>query len=534
MSSGDSIRHTFGNVLSLYDCAPQAVLTQHRVPHPQLREVQRAIRYLGQLIEQDKEEEFCGPLLRRLRRFSFLSASTPLPFDHPLMWPEPAQLLLADAAKTYPVLFKNYTPLLRQISDGFAQLRQGPQNPLFGWLRASAAKRPEVFYGVRSDRTLMIADTRAVVAVEQLIDEFKLDLRVSTALNFQGEKSVSAQIYLGSSHWFPPWCFTAPRAPVVDLVQFDWVWDDATYPAVFGQNRAARPAVTFVRQTPIPTGVTPTRGDKTPSVACEDVFEIQPPAFDWARVIRAEERTPVDREEAQEARLFLLEGLIGVWLGNGKDDTVMSLHVDHDDKREVERVRVHDVEVGDYVLLRTEGAGDLLNDLAGHHLGDQGRTARALHLRWKKHLRARVYQLGGPTEFSRRLKALGAVKASESNLRHWQSNDNLRPLEDEDLEALIKLCDMSDQRDAIIAATDMLRSGQQTAGQHIRHLLLNSIGRADLTELQSLGCQVFEVGQGQAGGSITAFRVVNMLNKVVWVAAGRVGQPFQADQMEDG
>lgn len=534
MTAADPIRQALREVLNLHVLAPKVALTQHRVPHAQLREVQRAIRIFGQRIDEDGEEELCGPLLRRLRRFSFMSASTPLPFDHPLLWPEAAQVLLDDAAKLYPELFQTYVPLLRQIIDGLAELKKNPQNPLLAWLCASTAKRPEVFFGIRSDRTLMIADTRAVVAVEQLIDELQLDLRVSTTLSFQGEKSVSGQVFLGSSHWFPQWCFTAPRAPQVDLVQFNWVWDDAQYPAVFGQNRAFRSAVTFVRPSAHSGKLTTVQSDGTPSNDREDVFHIEPPVFDWKRVLRAEEkRMPVDHEDAQQARLFLLEGLVGVWLGGGKDDKVMSLQLDTDGGREVDRVRVGDIEVGDYLLLRTENAGDLLNDLASHFLGEQGRAARALHLEWKRRLRARVFQLGGPTSFVRRLKELGAAKASESNLRHWQSNDNIRPLEDDDLEALITLSGMEDQRDAIVAATDMLRSGQHTAGQHIRQLLLHSIENTDLTELQRSGCQVFEVGHGQDGGSITAFRVVNTLDELVEVSTSRVGHPFPVEHLED-
>jgi hypothetical protein len=217
-----------------------------------------------------------------------------------------------------------------------------------------------------------------------------------------------------------------------------------------------------------------------------------------------------------------------------EDETVLGLHLDPDEpgKHRVERLKVQELEPGDYVLLRTEGAGDLLDTLAGQLLGSEGTRARQIHQEWKKVVRQQVFRCVTYEKAVRRLRDFGAVKASVGNLRHWEKDDNLRPQRDEDFHALVAFCGMEARTEEITQAAERLRFAQQSAGHRISQMIRTAIAVTDLTPLEREGRQVFTLPITVGGGTFTAFSVVAISEQEAWITPSRLNRPISLEEQE--
>jgi hypothetical protein len=534
----ETLHESFHNVERIYQISGQVQRLRYQAEHPLLMQFHRDVRRLCGQVEQAEEEQHCGPLLRRLRRFSFLSASTPLPFDHPLLWPDQAAEIMAEALKLYPNLFPTFLEVLRRIESSLTQLRANPSNPLWTWLTDNVPRRVTAAFwqSSRSDRTLMLADSRILQAVETLVESANLDLRLGTSLDFHKEQTVSAQIFLGSSRWFPAWCFTAPRSPKIELLQFRWVWDQTEYPATFQFNKMQSQSLKFIdvreeRKTHLDQSqedspVTST--DIGPQAEELEQIKIDSPIFDWSRLLKREhfDERDADADEVL-ARCYGLQGYIGIWLPLGDDETVLGLQLDESNQYRVDRLPVDELRPDDYLLLRTGEAGDLLTALADNILGSGRDHVHRVHAEWKRVFRQKIFTNESAIS---RLKKLGAVKATPSNIRNWQSEGNLRPQRNEDFRAIVEFCGMEARFDEIANAVKLLRTAQQSAGQRIGHMILNTIRGTDLTALQREGKQTFTLAESQDGGSFTAYRLVSIAEQEAWIAPSRLAKPFVLEE----
>lgn len=510
--------------------AAHGTRVRYRVDHATLQQVHRAVNRFGQGVETGGEED-CRPLLRALRRFVFLSAATPLPFDHPLLWPTSADNLLNSATRSYQALFPELHPHLTVAAQGIVLLRSNPANPIGNWLEAYLLRPKRNVLGIRlrASQFLVVSDPRVAIAVDEWIETQDLDVRVATASSFSEGANVDLQIYLGSTTWFPAWCFTAPRSDKILVVQNRWLWDRACFPSVFGDALTGATPIAFQEGTP---PVQDTAG--VPVIDAVESVHIEAPHIDWAWILGRERGQEVpEGEKAVQARLHALQGGKSVWLQVGEDETVQGLCLDAASGHQVQRLNVDDLKPGEYVLLRTNGAGDFLDEFAGQILveGD-GQAARAIHQEWKRVVRQQLYKDVTVERSVKRLKSLGAASASEGNLRHWGSNNNLRPRKEADFRALVEYAAMTERIGTIEKAVAMLKFAQQSAGQQIGRLILQAIREVDIAQLQREGHQNFGLPGGELGGTFTAYAVRAISPEVNLVAPSRLGRVIEIDGEE--
>ena len=203
-----------------------------------------------------------------------------------------------------------------------------------------------------------------------------------------------------------------------------------------------------------------------------------------------------------DAIVLKLEGANFVLMEDEEKNDAYIVDLDEDDP--IHRVPAREVAEGVFILLRTEGGGNYVVDMANHLLGNRAFPARAKQERWKQELREAVAARGADAVVAE-LKRRGAPRANTSNLRNWQSPRSIRTQDHADFDAILSLGGLDDQRDDFWQTMDLIDRAHSRAGQEIRRRLLAEVRQADRGELIKHGRLEFELEEG--GGSLTAFRV---------------------------
>src|SRR5262249_8816072 len=149
--------------------------------------------------------------------------------------------------------------------------------------------------------------------------------------------------------------------------------------------------------------------------------------------------------------------------------------------------------------------------------------------RWKAALRKEVNQ-STSAQVARRLRVLGASKASVENLRNWMSPRSLRTADLQDFAAIMKLVGLGRETDHIWHSMELLESAHRRAGLRIRQMLIEVVANAELEPLEVEGILDFELEVGD-GGSLTAYRVEAISPTLVEVNEHRLGRPVDAEDL---
>jgi hypothetical protein len=186
---------------------------------------------------------------------------------------------------------------------------------------------------------------------------------------------------------------------------------------------------------------------------------------------------------------------------------------------------VTDIEPGMFVLLRTSGGGDYILNLADRILGAEAQHLRALQNEWKSLLRQRGNS-SSLHNVSKCLSQLGSLRANEVNVRNWMSDRLIRPVADKDFEAILRFVGLESRLDEFSEAANLINRAHKKAGHEIRTLLLEKVDQSNLHALKQLGKMTFELDEAD-GGSMTAFRVVEIDPKNRMIPASRIAEPFE-------
>jgi hypothetical protein len=164
----------------------------------------------------------------------------------------------------------------------------------------------------------------------------------------------------------------------------------------------------------------------------------------------------------------------------------------------VEKIAVDDLEAGDLVLMTTSGGGDMIPLVADMILADEAQRLRETQSRWKTALRIALHRIGSD-EVAKRLKSLGALKATPTNLRNW-CNPRSIGMEnlDSDLRALLQLVGLESEFGSITDAVEKLRRAHQSAGVQLQKKLRGSLHGKDLKGAFERGSLEIRHGTGPA------------------------------------
>jgi hypothetical protein len=385
----------------------------------------------------------------------------------------------------------------------------GHEMPANDHLRSQAQLRAAV----------LLKNGRCSREVQRALSWTHRPISILTPPEFMASTPLDLVVAVGPSAWFPPPVVRASRARRLVFVYPSWIRDTEPQESLLagGHSRARRSRISRP-----PTRASRPFDEALPLTPAEDWV----PKADWRAISAAGRRRAGDDTWAEpvDAWLFALASGDGVYLEAGDGSRAYIAEIDEVD------VSIHQeltakIDVGDFVVLRTEGEGDYVRPIADVILGTQAAPLRQMQADWKQQLGVKLAQLG-PAGLRRALEAAGAVRASDQNIRQWLRPDSIRPRDPADFSAITAVIGARERFRELWDAMGAIDSAHRKAGFQVRALLVEEIRRGDRSALTARGWADFDVKEIEGEGALRVARVEGRAPDTLRVPRTRTRHPF--------
>lgn len=510
---------SLSTVDEIYSCSSDAKIYQNSLDHHKFRIFCLSLKKFEQSLGENAEEDYWKNFLRPLRQYRFKLCAAPLPFNHPIASQSDTIKFLEKQLKNCKSMYQDFASAANEIFNLLVDLSKSDDNPLLDFIEKNYP-----------NNSLVIKESYLIPAVENVLSaSHKLNKNLILAPSQLRTNSCHKRlVVIGATRWFPDYIFTAPRTYEIDIVHYSWIKNRWQPKPVFIASPDNVIQSNFIY---LPICNTEDVNTKTTDIFQEDHLhpdEIIPPSINWIQVCKkfSTFSLSIDKEESIEARLFLLEGEIAVFLDTKTKALVIDLM--EDGESQVKRESVTDIETGMFIILRTNGGGDYIIPLANHILGEKAQTFRELQQLWKTRLKNKISS-SSLQDVSWRLLNLGSKLAKhEQNIRTWMSSRNIKPKNEKDFNAILTFVGLADRLEEFHKAAEEIYRAHYQAGKHIRQLLLHKVRTSNLQKLEQIGKMDFELSEAD-GGSMTAFRVVDINRELIMLPSSKIAHPFQLD-----
>lgn len=515
---------TLAAISELYRTVDLAIISHYRLDDEAFLDYSAALQDLIKEMGPDGESAIAAPVLRYLKRLRYTLTTTPLLPARvadlvvpPTGWPEQQR-------STFALAHPGHVARLDEAWDLFSRYRAAETTGLRDALAQRVVQALDE-EGVTSS-SIVVGDVRWLDETQAALRQLLPDHWERTVLlHHRALRNVAVHevlFLLGPARWYPQHVLTTPKAPTIEVLSYGWVRDDVDLaPSFDGPGVKATKPVPSTRLARKASRVTSRR----PEIDLDDLL----PGFTRGEFTRAAEHEGAS-SRLEAARVFVLEGGWGVFLSDERDSRAFVLDQDERGNVEVHQKRVTDIQVDEYLVVRTQGGGDYVRAVADSLLDAEARPLRALQARWKDALNDHVDRYGY-TDISRGLQGLGLNKASPSNVARWASQRSIGPGEPGDLEIIFNYVELHGQSVAEHwDALEALRAAHRDAGLHIREQLIEAAEACDLGELERAGSLTFEI-EGVEAGALLAARVDQVGAESYEVPAYRIGDPFELEEV---
>jgi hypothetical protein len=506
----------------LYQCTKDCRLYKHLVHHTAFRDFCMAMRDLENSLAERAEDTYWQGLLRELRRFRFIHYAAPVPVNYHAI-----ELLrfLEEQKKDCRLFFPGFLPRLEGVIGRVSNIVAVSANPI-------VEKILEITTPGNSLKTaLLLKETYLHPPVEELLGDLLSLNQVELVNRYQlrGAQRFQRLFVIGPHYWFPDYIFRAPRAEEVHYIRYGWIQDTWMVPPIF-----IRP--THSQNTAEDISSTRDIGNTAREWTDEDQGQAEIPEINWQRLSTKVMRAMADdrTQEIVPARLYLLASHHAVLLEASEHARVLAVDLetggeddDEEETQQIRRIPVAKLQPGMFLLLRTEGGGDYIVPIADKILGEDAAQLRQAQEQWKSRLRREVEEKELLDVCIALLDLGGSKHVSEINLRYWMSSKCIRPQDDNDFKAILKLVGLADKETFYRDVADRIENAHRRAGFYIRKLLISQVATADLHEIHKRGYMEFELPRSD-GGSLTAFRIEGISPTTTPVSASRIGRPVPA------
>lgn len=504
---------TLSSVNEVYSSSKKVTIKRLSVKFPELcnfsLQLDRLVRYLGESIQDD----FWKSIIRKLKRFRFEIIAAPLSQD--LLHANIQELLVGlkpsieECRVMYPTLVQPFIDLLDQLESIIEQR----VCYLLDSLVSELLERKE------KNIAIITLEPRLIPKIDKTLSKTPGIPKVSI-LNPALLREIDCFDFIfviGPTRWFPNYVFTASRAPNIILLSFSWIKDQFKQEPVFLEP---------VKQRHNEIVFQSYYGDDDASITPE---ELLPPSLDLQAIIKnIRDDFPSDDEiDSVNAKVYLLQDGWAVLLDADETATVIVMDLESDLIKPIKRIKVGEIKLGDYILLRTGGGGDFVVPVADQIMGDNAPIAREFQKEWKTHLRQKVKNYGYD-QVIKQLKKYGSPRANHMNIHNWMSDRSIKPEDKDDFLAIMRLIELENELESYWEMMRLIDRAHLRAGMQIRKMLLEQVNKADLSVLKKLGKMDFTI-PGEQSVSITAFQVKQLSHDVIPVAPWKIGAPFEVD-----
>lgn len=464
----------------------------------------------------DSNDSVTRELLTALRRIRFEAHVLPVPTGHDLLWGRAEVSDYLAEAEALAAEDAERSALWTEMAHSIQDLRSDV-GPSILWqeverLWPSVAK-PAAFVTRRQRQVGPVEDLASGLAGRPKV------LSQSDAAHRWDRKTF---IVLGPPAAYAPWLMNFPRSDRTIWIKY----------ASASQRLPAERVFKFTSKGPRKLAARKVKSTKLVgglphqefSEADQDLLTV--PEVDWNEYVSRKREslslTSEDAEDVVPARAIILDGDLPVLMSDEPGARTTVLDVDGADVRQEPVARL---KPGMYAVLRTEGGGDFVPEVANHLLGANAEYLRGQAGDWKKELRDALDRLGAPN-LGNRLSKMG-VDANLQTIRSWATEHNIAPGKLSWFRALMEAIGRSDA-DEQWRVVETLRRAHRMAGHRVREMLLAQIKRVDAAELRGSGRIDFTLA-GEQGGRLTAFRIEACPGAVFYVPRSMLNHIDEGD-----
>jgi hypothetical protein len=520
---------TLDEVSEVYSTCGDVIIERHRVRHRYFEEFSVGLRRFElALSDGDGEDDYWRWFLRRVKRYRFELSAAPLPFGCQVIMPHDSVAELGQRLTRCEMLYPHLAPQARGLVGMISRLVELNENPILDRLLEISAL-PQAANNGHRDLAVVVKEPRLIPILKDVLASLPFDhnMEIVSEAQLRGGDCYNELAVVGPSRWFTGYVFEAPRASRIHIVHYGCIRDEyRQFPAFVGSAKT-QPSSSSRRHTSVVVERTDDAIPVSAQVEYVDVDDLLP-SVDLSQISNRISREPgsgADLEEV-EARLFQLEGRIGVFL-EAEGRSAMVIDLEEEGEASVGRMAASAIEPGMFVLLRESGGGDYIVPVADKILGKHAESVRKIQRLWKERLRQAVRGRGAMA-VSVEMLDRGSIRANETNVRHWMSERNIRTEDYRDFAAIMDVVGMSGDAQKCWQIMGMIDSAHRKAGRVIRKMLLKQVMNSDLSELVQLGRMRFELTE-TGSGSMVAYRVVAVSPTVARIPVWQVARQFELE-----
>ncbi len=432
-------------------------------------------------------------VLAVLRRYRFRSNVVPAAPGSPLLWGSETVTLALPQLANLAAEGIGESGAWAELLDAVTDLRsQNGASPMWAELlnRWPTVPRPAA---------LVVQRHRDVAVVEALASSLPGNPVVVAPPELAHTWDREVLVVFGPPRAYPDWVFNVPRGDTLWL-RYSSASDRPPSPSYLSFSERGRDRT---QRTVLYAGHAPGIARPTDDLP-DDIEDILRPTLDWGKVARVKQsRLSLSEEDAEDvvpAMAVIFDGDVPVFLSAEPGASVTVLDVDSAD---VTHEKTDRLRPGMYVVLRTQGGGDFVREVADRLLGERARPLREDIEGWKRDLRARLRQIG-TQPFTDQLREQG-VEVDPQTVRSWSRDHVMAPGSLQRFRSVMVALGRTDVEERWVVI-GRVRAAHRSAGHRVRQMLLAEVRKTDISELRRSARIAFSL-EGEQGGTLTAFRI---------------------------
>jgi len=486
------------------------------------REISGLLRSLG----DQKELSIWPDLILSLKKTRFELATLPILPVHTI-----TDQLMDELKNALRLCRISFPDNLDQLSNIITLLEdfQTQDNQFLNWIQKTGAK--EQHYKI----CLCPPHPKHVRLVEQLINcDTILSLKNLTVMSPRELKEFTffdRILFCGSISLFSEnqfrnfeYVWRSPRADSLYFLSYDWI------------NDAFEAKPTFdIEPNSVPIRIREIRIDNTvpegkPNGLINEEEKVDVRDIDFSPL----ELMPFNASAANgqhyyevicESRLLTLDD--GTVIYKEINNSSRIVEFNHS-KIEIKKIKNRNLETGMPLIVRTEGSGDSIAAVADMLFGEKASVIRSKQDDWKIAFRKKLFTYSTASEVANVLTSLGAPTANEINVRNWQSNDTIKPKNENDFKAIMAFSGLADASDEYWENAKKINQMHIKAGRTISKYLLNRINDSSRTDLEKYGRIDIEI-KGLAG-KLSVIIIESVLPDIYQIQSGQLDKVLNIER----